>query len=63
LPHALDHVVADAAIGFGLLRVFARKLGNRAGAGQEIGNSGSATDDLRVSTDMACWPDWRRTQG
>jgi hypothetical protein len=40
LPHALDHVVADAAIGFGLLRPFARKLGHGAGARQEIGNIG-----------------------
>jgi len=38
LPHALDYVVADAAIGLGLLRPFARKLGDRAGARQEIGN-------------------------
>jgi len=32
LPHALDHVLADAALGFGLLRPLAGQLGDRARA-------------------------------
>ena len=40
LPHALDHVVADAALGFGLLRPLTGKLADRPGACQEIGNIG-----------------------
>ncbi len=40
LPHALDHVVADPAVGLGLLRPLARNGGNGAGARQEIGNIG-----------------------
>jgi len=40
LPHAFDHVVADAAIGFGLLRPLARKRGDGAGSRQEIANIG-----------------------
>ena len=40
LPHALDHVVADAAIGFGLLRALARKRADGARSRQEIGHVG-----------------------
>jgi hypothetical protein len=40
LPHAFDHVVADAAVGFGLLRARARKLGDGARQRQEIGHIG-----------------------
>ena len=40
LPHAFDHIVADAAVGFGLLRPLARKRGDGASARQEIGNIG-----------------------
>jgi len=38
LPHALDHVVADAALGFGLLRPLTGDLRDRAGTRQEIGD-------------------------
>jgi hypothetical protein len=40
LPHAFDHVVADAAIGFGLLRALARKRADAARSRQEIGHIG-----------------------
>jgi hypothetical protein len=40
LPHSFDHVVADAAVGFGLLRALARKLGDGARSCQEIGHIG-----------------------
>jgi hypothetical protein len=38
LPHALDHVVADTALGFGLLRPLTGELCDCASACQEIGN-------------------------
>ena len=40
LPHARDHVLADAPVGFGLLRAFARKLGDGARPREKIGNVG-----------------------
>src|SRR5262249_58785834 len=40
LPHALDHVLADAALGFGPLCPLAGQLGDRARARQQIGNTG-----------------------
>ena len=45
LPHTLDHVVADAAVGLGLLRLLTREDGNGPGARQEIGSIGF--DDRR----------------
>jgi hypothetical protein len=38
LPHAPDHVVADTALGFGLLRPLTGDLGDSASACQKIGN-------------------------
>ena len=41
LPHARDHVVADAPRDLGLLRALARKFGDRPRPREEIGNVGS----------------------
>jgi len=41
LPHALDHVLADAPLDLGLLRAFARELGDRTRPCEQIGNVGS----------------------
>ena len=40
MPHARDHVVADAPRGFGLARAFARNAGDVAGSREELGNIG-----------------------
>jgi len=40
LPHVLGHLGGDAAIGLGLPHPLARQLGDRAGARQQIGNTG-----------------------
>jgi hypothetical protein len=42
LPHALDHVVPDAAIGFRLLRPLPRELRDRTRSRQKVGNIGLA---------------------
>ena len=40
LPHARDHVLADAPVGFGLLRPLTREGSDRARPREEIGNVG-----------------------
>jgi hypothetical protein len=49
LPHTLDHVVADAAVGLGLLHPLAREVADGARPRHEIGNLGS--DDRRSGGD------------
>ncbi len=41
LPHTLDHIIADAASGLGLLRTLARKRGDRVRTREQIGNVGA----------------------
>src|SRR5262249_34458527 len=60
LPHAFDHVVADAAIGFGLLRALARELGDGMRPRQKIGPIGDG-DWGPCGTD--CHPNEARLEG